>query len=74
MRIPKNVKLLTMPGDYQPQIDQCTWDNGYDIGTYTGVWLFSCGGGPNGVITFNDTCGYNRGCINAGEGNNDYCG
>ncbi|KAJ7590113.1 hypothetical protein C8J56DRAFT_1048277 [Mycena floridula] len=59
-------------GNYQPQIDQCLFDNkapSLDGGNST---LFGCIGGTNGVIQFIKDCGLGN-CRDNGGGKNDTC-
>ncbi|KAJ7613086.1 hypothetical protein FB45DRAFT_1036615 [Roridomyces roridus] len=63
---------LLAKGNYQPQIDQCLFDNNHLTLDNGQSVLFGCIGGPNGVIQFLQDCGLNR-CRDNGNGKNDTC-
>lgn len=58
-------------GDYQPQIDQCLYDNGVGNAGAGEDDLFGCYGGPNGVVEYVQHC--DHGCVEAAHGVSDYC-
>ncbi|KAI9854943.1 MAG: hypothetical protein M1813_000608 [Trichoglossum hirsutum] len=61
---------LLNKGSYQPQIDQCLYDNGQGIVDDGRKDLFFCAGGRNGVIKWLGRC---TNCVDGGTGNSDYC-
>ncbi|KAF9065160.1 hypothetical protein BDP27DRAFT_1298418 [Rhodocollybia butyracea] len=59
-------------GNYQPQIDQCIFDNHQSTQDNGASTLFQCAGGPNGVIQYLVNCGIGH-CHDGGSGKNDTC-
>ncbi|KAF8214075.1 hypothetical protein K438DRAFT_1802825 [Mycena galopus ATCC 62051] len=63
---------LIAKGNYQPQIDQCLFDNNHATFDNGQSVLYGCIGGTNGVIQFLQDCGTGR-CMDNGNGKNDTC-
>ncbi|KAJ7829328.1 hypothetical protein B0H13DRAFT_2435995 [Mycena leptocephala] len=66
------IHAIHSDGNYQPQIDQCLFDNNHLTVDNEQSVLFGSIRGPNGVIQFLQDCGVNR-CKDNGNGKNDTC-
>ena len=64
--------LMALSGNYQPQIDQNTFDRTGLVEDNNGAnALYSCGGGRSGVIGYLQLC--SGGCQDNGSGTSDQC-
>lgn len=67
-----SLNLMALSGNYQPQIDQNTYDRTGHVEDAGGEnALYNCGGGRNGVIGFLEYC--SGGCQDNGSGKSDQC-
>ncbi|KAI9779632.1 MAG: hypothetical protein M1839_007297 [Geoglossum umbratile] len=63
--------LLEIGDNYQPQIDQCLFDNEQPLINDGKQDLFMCMGGRNGVLKWIGHC--QNSCVDGGQGDSDHC-